>query len=639
MKSLTSKILLVLMLVFVLYAAGEYAIQRFVIFPSFISLEQDEARKDTLRSIQAINRESHHLDSLCNDWAAWDNTYEFVQVSSNRETYIEANLIPATFTASELNLIYILDMEGKVVWGGIYDLETEKMIRIPEFPNDTFPKAHPLTSFVIDEESPAKTSIVGVFMTGQGPMLVSARPILTSEFKGPSRGTFILGRLLDEELVNTFIDQTNVDFQIFPIQTTGLPEDLRDIAGRITTESPFLMKESGAGDLLVYTTVPDILGNAALLLKTKIPRKISERGIVTTRVALISILATGGGIILVILILLRQIVLKPLSDLTHHTLSISKSGDLSARSNASRSDEIGVLSREFDKMLAQLAGAQKKLMDQSYHSGKAEMASGILHNVRNALSPLLGQLGFLHGTLKKVPFSQLEMAHKELDEGSASELRRQDLIKFALLANKSLITVANDTQTTLGEITERIGHIEQILDNHQQWGHGKQVEEAIPLEELVHDAVQFIKGESHSSFSTHLDPGLAKVGAVTVHRLSFLQVFENLWLNAAEAIQRKGETQGEIHIQAAIENTGTQDLIHVQIRDNGAGIEADNLIRIFERDFSSKTGNTSGIGLHWCANTLSVMNGRIYAESDGPGKGACLHVILPANSDDTQVAT
>lgn len=632
MKSLTSKVLLILMLVFMLYTAGEYAIQHLIIFPNFLSLEQDEARKDVVRCVQAINREAHHLDSLCRDWTVWDDSYEFVQAPSQHGDFIEANLNPVTFTTSAVNLIYILNMEGRVVWGNIYDLKTEKNIRIPDFPDNRFPRTHPLISYGIDGKSPAETSVVGIFMTVQGPMLVSARPIVTSENKGPSRGTLIMGRLFNEKLVSTLVDQTNVDFQIFPIQTDALPKAVGDILEQITTKSPFVMKQGGNGYLLIYTTISDIQGNAALLIRAKIPRKISDRGVVTIRVAMISILTAGGSVLFVMLILLRQIVLKPIADLTHRTLAIGKSADLSARTTVFRSDEIGVLSREFDKMLAQLAEAQKKLVDQSYHSGMAEMASGIMHNVRNSLSPVVGQLDMLRNTLGKIPLSRLKTAQKELNDTSVSQVRRQDLMKFALLSNKGLILIVNDAKAALNEMAERISHIEEILAHHQKWAYSKRAEEAVPLEELVHEAIRLIKGDLHGSISTHVDPGLAGVGAVTVHRLSLLQVLENLWLNAAEAIQRKGEPLGEIHIQAAMEKTKLQDFIHLRIRDNGAGIGADDLQRIFERGFSTKFGQGSGIGLHWCANMISTMNGRIYVESDGPGKGACMHLILPAHS-------
>lgn len=632
MKSLTSKVFLILTLVFVLYAAGEYAVQRFLIFPSFIALEQDEAKKDLARCVQAISREAYHLDALCHDWAAWDDPYEFILAPSEHEAFVEANLIPATFTGSEINLIYFLDTQNRVVWGKIYDLETEEIIAIPDFPGDALPTPHPLTSWKIDPASPSKAAVSGVFMTGRGPMLVSARPILNSEYEGPSRGTLILGRLLSEKLLGTLVDQTSVDFEIFAIQAATMPEPLKGITAQITGKSPFLMKESDKSNLLGYTTVPDVQGAAALLLKAKVPRKISERGVVTTRAALISILLMGTGFLSVILLLLRQIVLKPIANLTAHTLSIAESGDLSKRSVVVRSDEIGVLSKEFDEMMERLADARKKMMEQSYHSGMAEMASGILHNVRNSLSPVLAQLDLLRITLQKVPLEQMEMAQKELDGDSTSGNRRQDLLKFVQLSNRSLVAITTDTRTTLDEVSERIGHIEQILDDHQQWGGEKRLEEVIPLKALLQEAVHLLKGEPGGSLSTHLDPGLAGVGAVRVHRLSFLQVIENLWMNAAEAIERKGEARGKIHIQAACQTSNGQEFIHLMLRDNGSGITQENLNRIFERGFSTKTEKASGIGLHWCANTISAMRGRIYAESEGPEKGACLNLILPAHS-------
>ncbi|MCP4400765.1 MAG: hypothetical protein GY801_26120 [bacterium] len=59
------------------------------------------------------------------------------------------------------------------------------------------------------------------------------------------------------------------------------------------------------------------------------------------------------------------------------------------------------------------------------------------------------------------------------------------------------------------------------------------------------------------------------------------------------------------------------------------GLDADTLERIFQRGFSTKQEGASGIGLHWCANTISSMHGKIYAESEGKGKGACMHLLLP----------
>ena len=84
-------------------------------------------------------------------------------------------------------------------------------------------------------------------------------------------------------------------------------------------------------------------------------------------------------------------------------------------------------------------------------------------------------------------------------------------------------------------------------------------------------------------------------------------------------------------IRADLEQVDGSPMVHLQICDNGPGIETEILDRIFERDFTTKKGGSSGIGLHWCANILRAMNGQLYAESKGTGQGACFHMLLPAN--------
>ena len=104
MRSLKIKVLLTLVTFFLMYGTVDYGIQHYIIYPSFVQLEQDEAVKDSKRLTEAIKREIHHLDGLCHDWAAWDDTYDYV-VTPNEE-YSESNLKLSTFTDNALNLIY-----------------------------------------------------------------------------------------------------------------------------------------------------------------------------------------------------------------------------------------------------------------------------------------------------------------------------------------------------------------------------------------------------------------------------------------------------------------------------------------------------------------------------------------------------
>jgi sensor histidine kinase regulating citrate/malate metabolism len=64
--------------------------------------------------------------------------------------------------------------------------------------------------------------------------------------------------------------------------------------------------------------------------------------------------------------------------------------------------------------------------------------------------------------------------------------------------------------------------------------------------------------------------------------------------------------------------------------DNGVGIAANHLALVFEKGFSTKSKATNqGIGLHWCANTVNALGGRMRAESAGETHGASLHVVMP----------
>jgi sensor domain CHASE-containing protein len=95
LMSLRLKVLLILSVVVVLYVGLYCGIQRLFVMPSFLEVEQNVAVKDVERCISALRREIHHLDLLTHDWAAWDDTCQFVE--DRNSNYVKANLTPETF--------------------------------------------------------------------------------------------------------------------------------------------------------------------------------------------------------------------------------------------------------------------------------------------------------------------------------------------------------------------------------------------------------------------------------------------------------------------------------------------------------------------------------------------------------------
>ena len=76
--SLQARILVIVLAVAGLYAAIDYASQRFFVLPGFISLEQSEAQNTMRRCVGAVKRETSSLAKSAGEWAASQDTYQFM---------------------------------------------------------------------------------------------------------------------------------------------------------------------------------------------------------------------------------------------------------------------------------------------------------------------------------------------------------------------------------------------------------------------------------------------------------------------------------------------------------------------------------------------------------------------------------
>jgi signal transduction histidine kinase len=68
--------------------------------------------------------------------------------------------------------------------------------------------------------------------------------------------------------------------------------------------------------------------------------------------------------------------------------------------------------------------------------------------------------------------------------------------------------------------------------------------------------------------------------------------------------------------------------VSVRVSDNGVGISSDDLVKIFNHGFTTRTDG-HGFGLHSGAVSAMELGGTLVAESDGPGKGAAFVLTLP----------
>ena len=142
----------------------------------------------------------------------------------------------------------------------------------------------------------------------------------------------------------------------------------------------------------------------------------------------------------------------------------------------------------------------------------------------------------------------------------------------------------------------------------------------------------FVSGGARHAVAIDLAPHLPRVMA---DRRRIVQVLINLLANAA----RQAPDTAPIRIRAVRDATH----VAVSVRDEGRGIAPERLTQLFRKHVHADGGNggsgiSGGLGLAICKGLVEAHGGRIRAESDGPGTGACFTFTVPVAAEADMAA-
>jgi PAS domain S-box-containing protein len=160
-------------------------------------------------------------------------------------------------------------------------------------------------------------------------------------------------------------------------------------------------------------------------------------------------------------------------------------------------------------------------------------------------------------------------------------------------------------------------------------GTGPQV--VVDARELLDQATKIAAAGSDAEIEVIVPDGVAPV---RVDRVQILQVFQNLVVNALQAMppapHRARVQLGAVNTTLAAEQIPplpAGDYVEFEVRDNGAGISAENLEKIFDPFFTTKKHGT-GLGLATVLSMVRKHGGQIGVGST-PGEGTVFTVFLP----------
>ncbi|MFO1476440.1 MAG: PAS domain-containing protein [Verrucomicrobiota bacterium] len=280
---------------------------------------------------------------------------------------------------------------------------------------------------------------------------------------------------------------------------------------------------------------------------------------------------------------------------------------------------------------AKVEQLHKELLSASRQAGMAEVATSVLHNVGNVLNSVNVGANLVADRLRNSRIHQFTRVAGLLREHQAdlvnylsSDPKGRQIPEFLFELSKALLKENEGMVEELGRLNGNIDHIKEIVAMQQNYAMVSGVTEKVRIVDLVEDALRMNAG----ALSRH-DVQLVReyqdsLPEIVVDKHKVLQILVNLIRNAKYACDDSGREEKRLTMR--IGRAGER--VAIEVLDNGVGIPAENLNRIFNHGFTTrKEGH--GFGLHSGANAAKEIGGSLSAHSDGPGSGARFTLTLP----------
>ena len=344
---LRAKILLAASLGMIVLLALMLFVARTVMLDGFARLEKDKTLLQLDSAVALIKQQSDQLGMSVKDNAHWDDLHRYM-VDKN-PNFVKSSFSGVTFATLKVNAIFIVDANGEAIYKKGFNYNSGKPWHIPDILAQAVSKGGTL----ID---PTKNNQTGLFYTPDGICIVAAYDILTSEEKGPRRGTLVMVSLLNQVMIEKIEKILGAKLSVDSINDEEIPFIFNEYPKHKKIVLPLNDNQIGG-----FALLNPIGGDVKILLKTAGDRKIFEQGKSSLKFLYWTALL-GAFLLMAFSWLIDQLVLKRLANLNENVRLIGESATTSGRiENIAGTDELNTLAHGINGMLARLDESQHAL--------------------------------------------------------------------------------------------------------------------------------------------------------------------------------------------------------------------------------------------------------------------------------------
>ncbi len=283
---------------------------------------------------------------------------------------------------------------------------------------------------------------------------------------------------------------------------------------------------------------------------------------------------------------------------------------------------------------AALEMAHREMIGFSRQAGMAEIAIGVLHNVGNVLNSVNVSATLIADQVRQTEAGNLAKLAVMFDQHQTdlaafltTDPRGRIIPGYLGTLAKTLAAERTAMLSELDQLRQNIDHIKEIVAMQQTYARPAGAVETFSVPDLIEEAVR-IDAESLARHDVETVCDYPVRPTITTDKHGVMEILINLLRNAKQACDESGHPHGKITVCV----TGDDRAVTIAISDDGIGIPAENLGRIFNFGFTTRK-NGHGFGLHNSALVAGELGGSLRAQSAGPGRGATFTLELPGRPD------
>lgn len=289
--------------------------------------------------------------------------------------------------------------------------------------------------------------------------------------------------------------------------------------------------------------------------------------------------------------------------------------------------QIEAKNKKLETALRRLEDTQTQMIQSEKMASIGQLAAGVAHEINNPTGYVSSNLKTLSDYLKEI--GQLIQKYQDLMEkltdGKSSGVRNsEDIVAIqnirAFEKDIDISFLLEDIDDLIGDCREGTDRIKKIVQDLKDFAHpGEDKLQSMDINKGLESTLNVVYNELKYKATLHKEFG--DIPLVNAYPQQLNQVFMNILVNAAQAIEKKGDIR--------IVTQQKDDFVEIEISDTGCGIDPKNISRIFDPFFTTKdVGKGTGLGMNIAYNIVKKHDGTIDVRSE-PEKGTTFTIRIP----------